>query len=112
MRTLLIALLRMCTIASSATLRASSAIAPPSNEDAIASEPMFCPIMYSIALSTTAPAWLSSAGAGSSELISIGIVVSSNLFGGFRWYFPQGVRRRFHLVFHWGFRRKVRVGLR
>src|SRR5208337_2739106 len=88
------ALLRICTIASSATRRASSAMAPPSSEDAIASELMFCPIMYSIALSTTAPAWLSSAGGGSSELGAVGIVVSLDLFGGFRW----GFRRRFGLI--------------
>src|SRR3954452_7454443 len=49
-------------IASSDIDRASSAIDPPRSAEAIASELRFCCIMYSIALSTTAPAWLRWAG--------------------------------------------------
>src|SRR3954451_8364463 len=49
-------------IVSSDIDRASSAIDPPRSAEAIASELRFCCIMYSIALSTTAPAWLRWAG--------------------------------------------------
>ena len=61
-RTLSIALLRMPMTASSDTERASRAIEPASSAEAIATELMFWLVMYSIALSTTAPAWLKSAG--------------------------------------------------
>src|SRR5580698_6567929 len=117
-RTPPMALFRICTIASSATLRASSASAPPSSAEAIASGVIFCPTMYSIALSTIAPAWLSSAGGGSSEAGSIGIFVSLDLFGsGFRRVFQQGVQRsvrlNFRSFFGWafdgGFHRRLRL---
>jgi len=49
-------------MASSDIDRASNAIDPPSNAEAMASELRFWPIMCSIALSTTAPAWLRWAG--------------------------------------------------
>src|SRR5476651_531996 len=56
------ALFRMPIMASSDMDRASKAIDPPKRAEAIASELRFCPIIYSIALSTTAPAWLRWAG--------------------------------------------------
>src|SRR5664280_797035 len=49
-------------MASSDMERASRAIDPPRSAEAIASELKFCPIIYSTALSTTAPAWLRSSG--------------------------------------------------
>src|ERR1700688_1398031 len=49
-------------MASSDIDRASNAIDPPSNAEAMASELRFWPIICSIALSTTAPAWLRWAG--------------------------------------------------
>src|ERR1700709_2117547 len=52
----------MPMMASSDIDRASKAMDPPRSAEAIARELRFCPTMYSIALSNTAPAWLRLAG--------------------------------------------------
>ena len=92
-RTLATALLRICTIASSATLRDSNASAPLSSDEAIAKELISSSHHVLYRLVDDVLGRLNSAGDGSCEVGSIGIVGSLHLIGGgFRWVFHPDPR--------------------